>query len=68
MAGYSMPVSPKRQPIKELKVQNMNKSPPEYFQPKQVLNNEKKLMVIPSALLFANALVVCSCRSSKALF
>jgi hypothetical protein len=33
MAGYSMLVSPERQPIKELKVQNMNKSPPMIFQP-----------------------------------
>jgi hypothetical protein len=28
-AGYSMNVTPESLPIKELKVQNMNKSPPE---------------------------------------
>jgi hypothetical protein len=33
MAGHSMLVTPERQPNNKLKVQNMNKSPSEYFQP-----------------------------------
>jgi hypothetical protein len=45
MAGNSMNVSPDRQPIKKLKVQNMNKSPAQYFQPEQKPVNEQKVRI-----------------------
>jgi hypothetical protein len=61
-AGYSMLVTPERLPKKELKVQNMNKSPPEYCQPEPQHNSEQKADVYSFSPACANALVVCSCR------
>jgi len=69
MAGDSMILSPKRPPIKELKVQNMNKSPSEYFQPGAEASKRTKSWNFYSlALLFAIAFVVRSLFCLKIVF
>jgi hypothetical protein len=59
MAGYSMLFSPERQPNKELKVHNMNKSSPEYFPPEPQPSSEQKAGVYSFSPAIANANVRC---------
>ena len=58
MVGNSMNFSPERQPIKELKVQNMHKSSSKNFQPEPQPNSEQKADNISVCPTIANALVV----------
>jgi len=69
MAGHSMLVTPERQPNNKLKVQNMNKSPSEYFQPGAEASKRTKSWNFYSlALLFAIAFVVRSLFCLKIVF
>jgi hypothetical protein len=52
-----MLVTPERLPKKELKVQNMNKSPPEYCQPELQHNSKQK----DDNLFVCHAIRQCAC-------
>jgi len=65
MAGNSMLVSPYRQPNKEIKVQNMNKSPPMIFQQERKPVNEQKVRILILQPCYLPMRMLCvSCHSS----